>query len=86
MKHARENEEACAYDMLGPTCLLLSFTKAYAACMPVSCQTSGGTEGERVAAARMTRAMTRVAERETPHWQLGGVRGGGGEGERGRTG
>jgi hypothetical protein len=44
--------------------------------MPLRSQTSGGTVGERVAAARMTRAMTRVAERDTPHWQLVGVSGG----------
>ena len=64
-----ENRE-CAYDMLGPTCLLLSFTNEYAACIPLRSQTSGGTVGARVAAARMTMAMTKVAERDTPHWQL----------------
>lgn len=63
----RGNETGCAYDMLGPTCLLLSFTKVYAACIPLRSQTSAGTLGEWVAAARMTRAMTRVAERDTPH-------------------
>ena len=58
------------YDMLGPTHLLLSFTNAYAACIPLSAHTSDGTLGERCAAARITSAMTSVAERETPHWQL----------------
>lgn len=68
MKKGKENEESmCAYDMLGPTCLLLSLTKEYAACIPLSCQTSEGTLGERVAAARMTRAIIKVAERDTPH-------------------
>ena len=38
--------------------------------MPLRDQTSGGTEEARSAAARMTRAMTRVAERDIPHWQL----------------
>lgn len=59
-----------AYDMLGPTCLLFSLTNEYEACMPLSAHTSGGTLGERCAAARITRAITSVAERETPHWQL----------------
>lgn len=65
---AEGNEKReCAYDMLGPTCLLLSLTKVYAACIPLRSHTCGGTLGERVAAARMTMAMIKVAERETPH-------------------
>ena len=56
--------------MLGPTHLLFSFTKEYAPCMPLRAQTSAGTEGEHWAAARMTKAMTSVADRDTPHWQL----------------
>ena len=56
--------------MLGPTCLLFSLTKEYAPCIPLSAQTSGGTLDDCCAAARMTRAMTSVADRETPHWQL----------------
>lgn len=59
-----------AYDMLGPTCLLFSLTNEYADCIPLSAHTSEGTLGERCAAARITRAITSVAERETPHWQL----------------
>ena len=38
--------------------------------MPMSAWTSGGTEGEDLAAARMRRAITIVAERDMPHWQL----------------
>lgn len=38
--------------------------------MPLRDQTSVGTEEARSAAARITRAMTRVAERDIPHWQL----------------
>jgi hypothetical protein len=38
--------------------------------MPMSARTSGGTEGEDLAAARMRRAITMVAERDMPHWQL----------------
>lgn len=56
--------------MFGPTHLLFSFTKEYAACIPLSAHTSGGTLGERCAAARMTSAIISVADRETPHWQL----------------
>lgn len=55
------------YDMLGPIHLLLSLTKEYAPCIPFKSQTSGGTDAERSAAARITRAMTIVAEREMPH-------------------
>ena len=56
--------------MLGPTCLLFSLTKAYAPCMPLRAQTSGGTLAEHWAAARITKAMTIVAERDSPHRQL----------------
>lgn len=38
--------------------------------MPFKSQTSGGTDEERSAAARITSAMTMVADREMPHWQL----------------
>jgi len=38
--------------------------------MPLRAHTSGGTWRERWAAARMTRAITIVAERDMPHWQL----------------
>ena len=56
--------------MLGPTHRLFSFTNEYAPCIPLRAQTSGGTDGEHCAAARMTKAMTSVADLETPHWQL----------------
>lgn len=55
------------YDMLGPTWGLFSLTKEYAPCMPGKAQTSGGTEEWRLAAARITRAMTMVADLEIPH-------------------
>lgn len=60
------------HDMFGPMHWLFAFTKAYAPCMPpfFRARTSGGIEGDCNEAARMTRPMTKVAERETPHWQL----------------
>jgi hypothetical protein len=60
----------CTNDILGPTHLLFSLTYEYAPCIPFKVQTSGGTEGDDCAAARMTSAMTIVADREIPHWQL----------------
>ena len=54
------------YDMLGPTATLFSLTYAYATCMlPRSSLSSSVASG--CCAARMTRAMTSVADRETPH-------------------
>lgn len=58
------------YDILGPTQGLFSFTNEYASCIPLSAQTSGGTQAACSAAARITMAMTIVADREMPHWQL----------------
>jgi hypothetical protein len=58
--------------MFGPTHLLFSLTKAYAACIPPPFRAaiSGGVSGPAFAAARITKAIVSVAERETPHWQL----------------
>lgn len=58
------------HDILGPTHLLFSLTNAYASCIVLKVQISGGTDWEHCAAARITSAITSVAERETPHWQL----------------
>lgn len=61
--------ERKTHDIFGPAHLLLSFTYAYAPCIPefLSPHTSGGAEGRDKAAARMTNAMTTVADREIPH-------------------
>lgn len=61
------------HDIFGPTQTLFSLTNSYAPAM-VGPTRFNSSVASGLEAARMTRAMTKVADRETPHWQLIGNR------------